>query len=68
MADGFRGEACEFGAENEGCGLGDVELCDEGVVFVGECGDNAVDFGAQVVIGLQYGGVFVVVNPFVGAH
>ena len=45
------GEACELGAEDEGDGLGDVEVGDESVVGVGGCGDDAVAFVAQAMIG-----------------
>ena len=46
VVNGFGCKACEFGAEDEGCGLRDVKVGDEGVVFVWQSGDNAVSFFA----------------------
>ena len=46
----------------------DVELGDEGVVFVRESGDDAVALPTELVVGLEYVGVFVEVDLFVGAH
>lgn len=68
VVDGFGSETCEFGAEDEGDGLGDVEVGNHRVVFMGKGGDDFVATLAQLVVSLEYVGVFVVVDPFVGTH
>ena len=68
VVDSLLCEAGEFGAENEGYGLRDVEVGDHGVVLVRQGGDDAVASGVQFVVGLQDVGVLVVVYPLVRPH
>ena len=66
--DGFVGEACQFGAEDECHGAAEVEVANHCVVFVRQGGDDAVALVVQVSVGFFYVAVLVVVHPLAAAH
>ena len=68
VVDSLLGESGELGAENQACGLGDVELAYHRVVLVRGSGYYLIAFLAKCIVGIEGLLVFVYVHPFVGSH